>query len=57
MSWFRWLRPPSVHERLARYNLRPDVVDAAAAMASDQRSDVYGPNCSPRSLTPRSCCG
>ena len=23
------------------YNLRPDVLDAAAAMASDQRSDVY----------------
>ena len=41
MSWFRWLRPPSFHERLARYNLRPDVVDAASAMASDQRSDVH----------------
>ena len=41
MSWFRWLRPPSVHERLARYDLRPDLVEAAAAMASDQRSDVY----------------
>jgi hypothetical protein len=41
MSWFRWLRPPSVAERLARYNLRPDVVAAASAMASDQRSDVY----------------
>src|SRR5215207_6534859 len=41
MSWFRWLRPPSVHERLARYNLRPDVLTAAAAMASDQRSDVH----------------
>ena len=41
MSWFRWLRPPSVHERLARYNLRPDVLAAAAAMASDQRSDVH----------------
>jgi hypothetical protein len=40
MSWFRWLRP-SVRERLAQYNLRPDVLDAAAAMASDQRSDVY----------------
>ena len=53
MSWFRWLRP-SVHERLARYNLRPDVVDAAAAMASDQRSDVYVAHWSPRSLTPRS---
>lgn len=41
MSWFRWLRPPSVQERLARYNLRPDVLAAAAAMASDQRSDVH----------------
>ena len=41
MSWFRWLRAPSVAERLARYNLRPDVVAAASAMASDQRSDVY----------------
>jgi hypothetical protein len=40
MSWFRWLRPPSVQERLARYNLRPDVLAAAAAMASDQRSDI-----------------
>jgi hypothetical protein len=30
-----------VHERLARYNLRPDVLAAAAAMASDQRSDVH----------------
>ena len=41
MSWLRWLRPPSVGERLARYNLRPDLVSAAAAMASDQRSDVH----------------
>jgi hypothetical protein len=41
MSWFRWLRAPSVAERLARYQLRPDVVAAAGAMASDQRSDVY----------------
>lgn len=41
MSWFRWLRPASVQERLARYNLRPDVVTAAAAMASDQRSDIH----------------
>jgi hypothetical protein len=41
MSWFRWLRPASVQERLARYNLRPDVVAAAAAMASDQRSDIH----------------
>jgi hypothetical protein len=41
MSWLRWLRPPSVSERLAPYNLRPDVVEAAAAMASDQRSDVH----------------
>jgi hypothetical protein len=41
MSWFRWLRPPSVQERLARYNLRPDLLAAAAAMASDQRSDVH----------------
>jgi hypothetical protein len=39
MSWFRWLRP-SVRDRLAQYDLRPDVLDAAAAMASDQRSDV-----------------
>jgi hypothetical protein len=35
------LRPPSVRERLAPYDLRPDVLAAAAAMASDQRSDVY----------------
>jgi hypothetical protein len=41
MSWFRWLRPPSVHERLAPFGLRPDVVEAAAVMASDQRSDVH----------------
>jgi hypothetical protein len=41
MSWFRWLRPPSVRERLAPYSLRPDVLAAAAVMASDQRSDVH----------------
>ena len=41
MSWFRWLRPTSVRERLAPYNLRPDVLAAAAVMASDQRSDVH----------------
>jgi hypothetical protein len=41
MSWFRWLRPPSVRERLGPYNLRADVLGAAAAMASDQRSDVH----------------
>jgi hypothetical protein len=41
MSWLKWLRPLTVPERLARYNLRPDVVDAAAAMASDQRSDIH----------------
>ena len=40
MSWLRWFRI-TVRERLAPYNLRPDVLDAAAAMASDQRSDVY----------------
>ena len=36
-----WLRPTRVRERLASYHLRPDVLDAAAAMASDQRSDIY----------------
>src|SRR5512132_4416537 len=36
-----WLRPPRVRERLASYQLRSDVLDAAAAMASDQRSDIY----------------
>ena len=36
-----WLRPPRVRERLASYRLRSDVLDAAAAMASDQRSDIY----------------
>ena len=36
-----WLRPPRVRERLASYHLRSDVLDAAAAMASDQRSDTY----------------
>ena len=36
-----WLRPPRVRERLASYHLRPDVLDAAAAMASDQRSDIF----------------
>jgi hypothetical protein len=36
-----WLRPPRIRERLASYHLRPDVLDAAAAMASDQRSDIY----------------
>jgi hypothetical protein len=41
MSWFRWLRPPSVRERLAPYKLRADVLEAAAVMASDQRSDVH----------------
>jgi hypothetical protein len=41
MSWLRWFRPPSVSERLAPYNLRSDVLEAAAAMASDQRSDVH----------------
>jgi hypothetical protein len=41
MSWFRWLRPPSVRERLGPYNLRADVLEAASAMASDQRSDVH----------------
>ena len=40
MSWFRWFQP-NVRNRLARYDLRADVLDAAAAMASDQRSDVY----------------
>src|SRR5215218_6926337 len=35
-----WLRPPRVRERLAAYHLRSDVLDAAAAMASDQRSDI-----------------
>jgi hypothetical protein len=41
MSWLRWFRPPSVSECLAPYNLRSDVLEAAAAMASDQRSDVH----------------
>jgi hypothetical protein len=36
-----WLRLPRVRERLASYHLRSDVLDAAAAMASDQRSDMY----------------
>jgi Short C-terminal domain len=36
-----WLRAPRVRERLASYDLRSDVLDAAAAMASDQRSDIY----------------
>jgi hypothetical protein len=36
-----WLRPPRIRERLASYHLRPDVLNAAAAMASDQRSDIY----------------
>jgi hypothetical protein len=36
-----WLRPPRARERLASYHLRSDVLDAAAAMASDQRSDIY----------------
>ena len=36
-----WLRPPRIRERLASYDLRSDVLDAAAAMASDQRSDIY----------------
>jgi hypothetical protein len=35
-----WLRPPRVRERLASYHMRSDVLDAAAAMASDQRSDI-----------------
>ena len=36
-----WSRPPRIRERLASYHLRSDVLDAAAAMASDQRSDIY----------------
>ena len=36
-----WLRPPRVRERLASYHMRSDLLDAAAAMASDQRSDIY----------------
>ena len=36
-----WLRVPRVRERLASYQLRSDVLDAAAAMVSDQRSDIY----------------
>jgi len=36
-----WLRPPRVRERLALYHLRSDLLDAAAVMASDQRSDIY----------------
>ena len=40
MSWFRLFRP-NVRDRLAAYNLRVDVLNAAAAMASDQRSDVH----------------
>jgi Short C-terminal domain len=36
-----WLRPPRVRERLASYRLRSDVLDAAAAMASDERSDIH----------------
>ena len=36
-----WLRLPRIRERLASYHLRSDVLDAAAAMASDQRSDIY----------------
>src|SRR5215216_7860147 len=36
-----WLPPARVRERLAPYQLRPDLLDAAAAMASDQRSDIY----------------
>ena len=36
-----WLRVPRVRERLAPYHLRSDVLDAAAAMVSDQRSDIY----------------
>ena len=40
MSWFRLFRP-NVRDRLAAYNLRADVLNAAAAMASDQRSDVH----------------
>lgn len=37
----RWFHKPSVAERLAHYRLRPDLVSAAAAMASDARSDVH----------------
>ena len=49
-----WLRPTRVRERLASYHLRSDVLDAAAAMASDQRSDIYIVRRSPLSLT--ICC-
>ena len=38
MSWFRWLRPASVQERLARYNLRPDVLASILAKRPLDRS-------------------
>jgi len=37
---FRWLQRPTPIERLARHNLRPDTLAAAAAMVSDPRSDA-----------------
>lgn len=36
----RWFTPPTVEERLSRFDLRPDLLAAAKAMASDARSDV-----------------
>ena len=40
MSGFpQWFRKQTTAERLARFNLRPDTVAAAQAMASDRRTD------------------
>jgi len=38
-DFLRWLHKPTTSERLARFELRADVVAAAQAMASDQRTD------------------
>jgi hypothetical protein len=38
---WKWFRRPTPTERLARWNLRADTLAAAAAMASDPRTDPY----------------
>lgn len=40
-GFFRWLVNPTPEQRLARYELRPDLLAAAGAMASDSRSDIH----------------
>jgi len=38
-DFLKWFHKPTIMERLARFELRADVLAAAQAMASDQRTD------------------